>query len=74
MSKLTKPGFNVLIEKGAGLPSHFSDADYEAAGAKVVEAEEEGVEEVEEGMKHSRRRGGLLPNLLREASLELQGG
>ena len=40
MSKLTKPGFNVLIEKGAGAPSHFSDAEYEAAGAKVVEAEE----------------------------------
>lgn len=38
MSKLTKPGFNVLIEKGAGSPSHFSDADYEAAGAKVVDA------------------------------------
>ncbi|KAL7541153.1 hypothetical protein ACHAXR_010671 [Thalassiosira sp. AJA248-18] len=40
VSKLTKPGFNVIIEKGAGIPSHFSDADYEAAGAKIVEAEE----------------------------------
>ena len=37
---MTKPGFNVLIEKGAGSPSHFSDAEYEAAGAKVVEADE----------------------------------
>ena len=40
VSKLTKPGFSVLIEKGAGSPSHFSDADYEAAGAKIVEAGE----------------------------------
>lgn len=40
VSKLTKPGFIVLIEKGAGSSSHFSDADYEAAGAKVVDAEE----------------------------------
>ncbi|KAL7444380.1 hypothetical protein ACHAXH_009980 [Discostella pseudostelligera] len=40
VSKLTKPGFSVLIEKGAGSSSHFSDAEYEAAGAKVVEAEE----------------------------------
>ena len=27
-----------MVEKGAGSPSHFSDADYEAAGAKVVDA------------------------------------
>ena len=40
VSKLTKPGFSVLIEKGAGSLSHFSDADYEAAGAKIVEAGE----------------------------------
>ncbi|KAL3761616.1 hypothetical protein ACHAWU_000103 [Discostella pseudostelligera] len=40
VSKLTKPGFSVLIEKGAGSSSHFSDAEYEAAGAKVVGAEE----------------------------------
>ena len=40
MSKLIKPGFSVLVEKGAGSSSHFSDADYEAAGAKVVDAEE----------------------------------
>mmetsp|Transcript_943 Transcript_943/g.1948 ORF Transcript_943/g.1948 Transcript_943/m.1948 type:complete len:975 (+) Transcript_943:398-3322(+) len=40
VSKLVKPGFNVLIEKGAGTLSHFSDADYENAGAKIVEAEE----------------------------------
>jgi len=40
VSKLVKPGFNVLIEKGAGSLSHFSDAEYASAGAKIVEADE----------------------------------
>ena len=31
-------GHEVLIEKGAGLGSGFADAEYEAAGAKMVEA------------------------------------
>ncbi len=31
-------GHEVLIEKGAGLGSGFPDAEYEAAGAKMVEA------------------------------------
>ena len=33
---LTTKGFEVLIEKGAGLQSHFLDAEYEDAGAKIV--------------------------------------
>ena len=40
VSKLVKPGFSVLIEKGAGSPSYFSDAEYEAAGAKLVERDD----------------------------------
>ena len=40
VSKLVKPGFSVLIEKGAGAPSYFSDADYEAAGAKIVDTDD----------------------------------
>ncbi len=39
MSKLTKPGFRVLIERGTGSALHFSDADYEVAGAKVANAD-----------------------------------
>src|SRR5690606_26314208 len=31
--KLSKEGFRVIIEKGAGLGSNFLDSDYEAAGA-----------------------------------------
>lgn len=40
VSKLVKPGFSVLIEKGAGSTSYFSDAEYEAAGAKIVEKDD----------------------------------
>lgn len=36
VSKLVKPGFSVLVEKDAGFSSHFNDAEYEAAGAKIV--------------------------------------
>ena len=36
VQRLVKPGFNVVMEAGAGEASHFSDADYEAAGAKIV--------------------------------------
>ena len=36
MSKLTKPGFKVVIQSGAGYASHFLDSDYIAAGATIV--------------------------------------
>lgn len=40
VGKLIKPGFNVLIEKDAGIASHFKNEDYEAAGAKLVDTAE----------------------------------
>lgn len=36
VQRLVKPGFTVLVEDGAGETAHFSNADYEAAGAKIV--------------------------------------
>jgi len=36
ISKLTRLGLDVTIESGAGTHSHGADADYESAGAKVV--------------------------------------
>ncbi len=35
VKKLTRAGFEVLIETGAGTGAGFSDADYEEAGAKI---------------------------------------
>ncbi|GIL91985.1 hypothetical protein Vretimale_18536 [Volvox reticuliferus] len=41
VAALIKQGFkSVLIEKGAGEHAHFTDAEYEAAGAKVVDGKE----------------------------------
>ena len=36
VGRLVKPGFNVVVENGAGDKSHFSNSDYEAAGATIV--------------------------------------
>ena len=36
VSRLVKQGFEVCLESGAGERSFFSDADYEAAGAKII--------------------------------------
>lgn len=36
MKKLSRAGFEVLIEKGAGLAANYNDSDYEAAGATIV--------------------------------------
>ena len=40
VGKLTKAGFKVVVEKGAGVKSSFSDAMYTAAGASIVSKEE----------------------------------
>ena len=36
IQRLVKPGFSVLVEMDAGEQAHFSNADYELSGAKVV--------------------------------------
>jgi len=41
VARLVKPGFNVLIEDGAGAKSHFSNADYETAGASIAASADE---------------------------------
>ncbi|MCI8608046.1 MAG: alanine dehydrogenase [Firmicutes bacterium] len=38
--ELVRRGHEVLVEKDAGLGSYFTDADYEAVGAKIVDKEE----------------------------------
>jgi NAD(P) transhydrogenase len=37
IKKLKKKGFNVVVERGAGAASNFTDAAYEAAGASIVD-------------------------------------
>jgi NAD(P) transhydrogenase subunit alpha len=40
MKKLSRAGFEVFIESGAGLAANYNDGDYEAAGAKIVSRDE----------------------------------
>lgn len=40
MRMLTKAGFRVVVESGAGVPASFTDEAYEEAGAAVVKADE----------------------------------
>ena len=40
MKKLMKAGFEVLIEKGAGIKANYLDSKYEAAGGKLVSRKE----------------------------------
>ena len=40
VKKLTAGGFEVAVERGAGAAATFSDAEYEAAGARVVGPDE----------------------------------
>ncbi|MEM7436768.1 MAG: Re/Si-specific NAD(P)(+) transhydrogenase subunit alpha [Myxococcota bacterium] len=35
--RYVKEGFEIVVQRGAGLAAHFTDADYEGAGAKVVD-------------------------------------
>ena len=39
MKKLTRAGFEVFVESGAGLAANYNDAEYEAAGASIVPRE-----------------------------------
>ena len=41
--KLVKQGAKVLIRAGAGLRSHFSDEDYQAAGASIAATDADAV-------------------------------
>jgi NAD(P) transhydrogenase subunit alpha len=43
VKKLVKAGASVTIRAGAGLRSHFADADYKAAGAKIANTDAEAV-------------------------------
>src|SRR5262245_10670659 len=38
ISKLREAGFDASVERGAGIEAGFADADYESAGARVVDA------------------------------------
>ena len=40
LKKLSRAGFEVVVEAGAGLAANYHDADYEAAGATIATRDE----------------------------------
>tara|TARA_Y100001954_G_C15634690_1_gene514544 strand:- start:14 stop:223 length:210 start_codon:yes stop_codon:yes gene_type:complete len=40
MKKLTRAGFEVFVEEGAGMAANYHDSDYVDAGAKIVSRSE----------------------------------
>jgi NAD(P) transhydrogenase len=40
IQRLIQPGFHVLVEANAGEAAHFSNADYQEVGAKIVSTDE----------------------------------
>jgi NAD(P) transhydrogenase subunit alpha len=47
VKKLVKQGAKVTVRSGAGLRSHFSDADYQAAGAAIAKTDKEAVSDAD---------------------------
>ncbi|SCW46561.1 NAD(P) transhydrogenase subunit alpha [Ruminococcaceae bacterium YRB3002] len=47
IKRLTGMGFEFTVVSGAGLKSGIADSEYEAAGAKIVKSEEEGLKDAE---------------------------
>ena len=41
VQRLAKSGHQISVERGAGLAAGFTDADYEKAGARVLESRAE---------------------------------
>jgi H+-translocating NAD(P) transhydrogenase subunit alpha len=73
VARLVKQGLEVLVEAGAGERAYFPDADYEAAGAKIVHdaAQLWGEADIllKVGPPQEREDGQLEVNLLREGAV-----
>jgi NAD(P) transhydrogenase subunit alpha len=73
VARLIKQGLEVLVEAGAGERAYFPDADYEAAGARIVQdaAQLWGEADIllKVGPPQERENGQLEVNLLREGAV-----
>jgi NAD(P) transhydrogenase subunit alpha len=72
VERLTKMGFEVLVESGAGKGALFSDEHYRAAGAEIIETREELWSESRIVLKV--RPPAMLPDGSHEADLLSEGG
>ncbi|MBD2066998.1 Re/Si-specific NAD(P)(+) transhydrogenase subunit alpha [Leptolyngbya sp. FACHB-671] len=73
VARLVKQGLEVLVEAGAGERAYFPDADYEAAGARIVQDATQLWGEADillkVGPPQERENGQLEVNLLREGAV-----
>lgn len=69
VKKLVKAGAKVTIRSGAGLRSHFSDEQYEEAGASVAKSDEDAVADADVVFTVRRPPVGLAKAMKKGASL-----
>lgn len=71
IKKLSGMGFSFKVVSGAGLKSGFSDADYEKAGAKIIQKEQDGYDsEIVLRILKPESADGLKPDTLHLSYLD----
>ncbi|MGI8724856.1 MAG: Re/Si-specific NAD(P)(+) transhydrogenase subunit alpha [Methyloceanibacter sp.] len=69
VKKLVNHGAKVSVRSGAGMRSHFSDADYEAAGAKIAKTDAEAVADADVVFTVRRPSAALVKSMKKGAAL-----
>jgi len=69
VKKLVKLGASVKVRSGAGLRSHFSDADYTAAGASIATSDADAVKDADVVLTVRRPQGPLVKSMKKGAAL-----
>jgi NAD(P) transhydrogenase subunit alpha len=69
VKKLIKAGGTVKIRSGAGTRSHFSDAEYQAAGATIAKSDAEAVADADLVLTVRRPSAGLVKSIKKSAVL-----
>jgi NAD(P) transhydrogenase subunit alpha len=67
--KLIKAGASIKIRSGAGARSHFSDADYQAAGASIVKSDADAVADADIVLTVRRPSAALVKSMKKSALL-----
>ena len=69
VKKLVKAGASVTIRAGAGSRSHFSDEDYQAAGAKIAKTDAEAVGDADIVLTVRRPRAEIVNSMKKGAAV-----
>jgi len=69
VKKLVKAGANVTVRSGAGLRSHFSDREYQEAGAKIAKTDAEAVKDADIVLTVRRPKPGIVNGMKKGAAV-----